>query len=521
MAAVSNISNTHPEYNTLKPLWGRMRDTIGGEDAVKAKTTLYLQPLNPSDVDDCGKNKTGSAYQIYLDNAAYYNAVGLTYEAFIGMIFRKPVRVEKPASDESIDTKEEPLLQNIDLEGTTIEVFSYDIAQEVAAVGRVGVLYDAPSIEDMGELTINEAELAGVRPYLKMYKAENIINWKFKNINGVRKLVAVVLQEEVEDEAGVMSDFFSHDVNVQYRALLIEDGKYVQRVFDETGNELEDQSNKNITINGEMLTEIPFVCINSSSIGLDTEKPPLLDLANTNLTHYRVSASLGACIHMFGRITPIYYVPAQHAVEFAKQTLAYGVGKSIIIPTAGDGAKAEATFLEPKSDFTGVVNEMVRLESRMAAQGARALRPQKSGVESAETVGLDMMSELSILGAIANNVSIGLTMGVTWLLGGSTDDITLVKLNTDFLTKPIDAAMFGQMMTAVEKGNMSQEQFTDAIIRGEAVLPDAEITTDTEFKAVEKEDSAMELAQLDALKTTTALLGGDKEEPEKEEKSED
>lgn len=485
MPTISNITTTHPDYKTLLPLLERMRDTIAGQDAIKEKTTLYLPPLNPDDLTTQTNTNQGqtTSYQIYLDNAAYYNAVGLTYEAFLGMIFRKPVRVEKDGEASNEMLMDDPLLRNVDFEGSSIEVFSYDIAQEVASVGRVGILYDAPSVEEVQELSINEAAVAGVRPYLKMYTAENIINWKFRSVNGLRKLVTVVLQEEVEDE----NDPFSHDTVKQYRALLIEDGKYVQRVFNAEGMEDVDQANTTLLLNGAAFTEIPFVCINASSIGLDVEKPPLLDLANTNLTHYRVSASLGACIHMFGRITPVFYIPQQHMKEFNDQTMEFGVGKRITIPTDSQGAKADVGFLEPKADITVVVNEMQRLEARMAAQGARALRPQKSGVESAETVGMDMMSELSILGAIANNTSIGLTMAVSWLMGSTTDDMTLVKLNTDFLTKPIDAAMVGQLMLAVKEGRMSQGQFTDAMIRGEAVIPEAQITTDTDFTAEEVE----------------------------------
>ena len=290
----------------------------------------------------------------------------------------------------------------------------------------------------------------------------------------------------------------------------------MQRVFDAAGNEDEDLANEDIQFNGVRLNFIPLTVINAGSIGLDIEKPPLLDLADTNLTHYKASASLGSCIHMFGRITPLYKVPFQHMKAFLKQPMEYGVTKSIVIPTDAGGADADGGFLEPKSDFTGVVNHMERLEARMAALGARALRPQKSGVESGETVGLDMMAELSTLGAIANNVSIGLSMAVTWLLGGNADDMTQVKLNTDFLTTPIDAPMIAQLRETVKSGDMSKEQLQDAMIRGEAIIPEAEITTDTEFTEKEVEETpreAMEVALLgQELSTPGGLNSGADEE---------
>ena len=511
MATISTIADTHPDYQKAAPQWKRMRDTTAGQDAIKAAKTLYLPPLNADDVVVTGNvTKISHDYQIYLDNAEFYNAVGLTFNAFIGMIFRKPTQIGEGEDDA---VKDNDLLTNVDLEGTDIENFTMDITEEVAKIGRVGILYDFPTVRDMEEISVAAAAEQGQRAYLKQYNAENITNWKFKNINGVRKLIAVILKEEIDADP---DNHFTHDMKVQYRALLIEDGFYVQRVYDEGGNENEALANEDIQFNGVRLNFIPLTVINASSIGLDIEKPPLLDLADTNLTHYKASASLGACIHMFGRITPIYYVPAQHWKEFVKTPKHYGVTKDITIPTTGDGAKAEAGFLEPTSDFTPIVNQMERLEVRMAAQGARALRPQKSGVESGETVGLDMMAELSTLGAIANNVSIGLSMAVTWLLGGNADDMTQVKLNTDFLTTPIDAAMVAQLLKAVQDGNMSQEQFVDAMIRGEAYLPEAEITTDTEFTEKEVEETpreAMEVALLgQELSTPGGLNSGADEE---------
>ena len=94
-------------------------------------------------------------------------------------------------------------------------------------------------------------------------------------------------------------------------------------------------------------------------------------------------------------------------------------------------------------------------------------------------------------------------MAVSWLL----DEMTLVKLNTDFLTKPIDAQMIAQLLASVAAGNMSQEQFVDAMIRGEAIVPEAEIVTDIEFTEKEVEETPREAAEV-------ALLGQQLANPE-------
>ncbi len=213
--------------------------------------------------------------------------------------------------------------------------------------------------------------------------------------------------------------------------------------------------------------------------GLGTAKPPLLDLANTNLSHYRASASLGANIFMFSRITPIFKVPQIYFEQFLEQDMEYGVTKSIIIPTSADGGEASADFLEPKSDFTPIVNHMSRLESRMAAQGARMLASAKAGVEAADTVRMDMSGELSILSAIANTTSNGLSQVFTRLMG---EDIQ-VNLNTDFFAAPMDAGMISSLLMALQAGRLSEAQFVDALVRGEAIKEEKNIITDTDFTA--------------------------------------
>ena len=178
----THVQTNHPDYDKYKDIWKKMRDVIAGEEAVKEGGRTYLPPLNVDEDDD--------TYNIYLSNASFYNATGLTFEAFMGMIFRKPIEI----GEDTDAALENPLFQNVDLEGTGADLFARDITEEVGTVGRVGILYDFPTapVDEDGELmelSIAQAEQVGLRPYLKMYTAENIVNWKYKTINGVQILI--------------------------------------------------------------------------------------------------------------------------------------------------------------------------------------------------------------------------------------------------------------------------------------------------------------------------------------------
>ena len=456
----SGVKQKHPEYEERAPQWVRMRDAIAGQDVVKSKGKDYLPELNANEDKD--------AYQTYLDNADYFNATGLTFEAFTGMIFRKSPQIGDLTVEKVL---EHQLLSNVDLEGRSAYEFTRDIVNEVNAVGRVGVLYDIPTAETT-EMTISEKEQSGIRPYAKMYHAEAIINWKFQNINGINKPVMVNLRESVEQED---TDIFSHDTVYQYRVLRIMNGAYIQQIYNH--DEVLVDTIIDIRDNGVPFTHIPFVCINSSHLGLSTKKPPLLDLADTNFSHYRASASLGANIFMFSRITPIFKVSHQYWKEFIDHPKEFGVTKSIVIPTSKDGGDSDAAFLEPKSDFTPIVNHMDRLETRMGAQGARMLSGGKAGVEAAATVRLDMSGELSILSAIADTISRGLGEIFSLLMGKPTE----VNLNSDFTAAPMDAGLISSLLMALQAQRISEDQFVDALIRGDAIKSENNIITDTEF----------------------------------------
>ena len=477
MAITTSISGTpgkvsmfHPEYDARKAQWQRMRDVLAGQDAIKKETTEYLPALNP-DVEDDSQSED---YGIYLDNAEFYNAVGLTFESFTGMLFRKTPQIGDLSEEDAL---KDPVLKNVDLEGHDIFEFCRMVAAEENAVGRVGIIYDFPTSIQKEELTISEMKASGVRGYIKMYTAESITNWKYKNVNGLKKLVSVVLHEPIERYP---DDPFSHEMEDQYRVLRIdENGQYIQEIYNDA--EVKIHTISDILIDGKRPTEIPFVIINPNSLDMSTEKPPLLDMADTNVNHYRASASLGANIFMFSRITPVFKVPGQYWEDFKDQIMEYGVTKSIIIPTSKDGGEAGAEFLEPKSNFNAIITHMDNLEARMAAQGARMLTPSKKGVESASTVRLDMAGELSILGSISAMISAGLTVAVSWLMQKE----TFVKLNSDFITTPLDAGMITSLLMALQSGNISQEQYIDALIRGEAIKQEKDIITDTNFKKPE------------------------------------
>jgi len=448
------VNTEHPQYKEMKPVWQKMRDFIGGERPVKLKTVDYLPTLNATDTAD------GYNYQTYLENAVFFNATGLTYQAFMGMIFRK-----KPM----LSVEKHKLFDNIDLEGSNLQTFVRDCTEEIMKVGRVGILKDYPTTK--GTETIAELSKGNKRNYLKLYKAESIINWKYETVNGVNVPVCVVLRETIEKEP---ENLFSHDTESQYRVLALVNGRYVQYVYNAS---FELKSTVRPLSKGKIIREIPFVIMNSRTLSFNVEPPPLEDLSNTNSAHYRASASLSACVWMYGRSTAVFHIPHTLIDKFREEGVKFGVSESILLPTDAQGSKVEAGFLEPARSFEPLINHMDSLEGRMASQGCRMLKAAKEVAESPDAISFDLIGEFATIASIADNASQGLSKALTLLLGTE----ATIELNSDYIGAKIDSNTITSLMQSVQGGLVSEAQFQQALQDGEAIVSDKDVSAYTDI----------------------------------------
>src|SRR5687767_1970413 len=122
------VQSQHPEYIHFLPKWERCRDVAAGQDAVHGAGAKYLPRL---------KDQEDPEYDAYKMRAVFFNATWRTIDGLRGMIFRRPPKVEVPASVEE-------LLKDVDLQGTPFELFASKTVEEVLTVGRVGILVDYP-----------------------------------------------------------------------------------------------------------------------------------------------------------------------------------------------------------------------------------------------------------------------------------------------------------------------------------------------------------------------------------------
>jgi hypothetical protein len=111
-----------------------------------------------------------------------------------------------------------------------------------------------------------------------------------------------------------------------------------------------------------------------------------------------------------------------------------------------------------------------RKEAQMAAIGARMLAPEKRQAETAESQAIRRGGENSVLAALAQGVSQGLTRALSilafWAGAGGKVAFTL---NRDYLPIAMSAADLKAHVAAWQAGALSDESLFEALKQGEVI----------------------------------------------------
>ena len=444
------ITTIHPACSSRLTEWQRCRTVAQGADAVKDAAETYLPKL---------EGQADNDYKAYKTRAEFYNATGRTISGLVGSLMRKDPIVNVPTSLED-------LLEDVTLLGDTIHSFAQWLAQEIITTGRVGITVDFV-------VTPENA----IRPFLSGYCAESITNWRIESINKTPTLTLLVLKErECEDQ----TDPFEPTYIEQYRAMrLIEGRLYIETYrWDDEHNECCLYETVMPTIRDVPLTFIPFCFINTYSISATTDKPPLLDLVDTNLSHYRNSADLEHGLHYTALPTPwLTGFPIETELSLGPQTAWI---------TQNENAKVG--MLEfTGSGLSSIAENMTRKETRMAVLGSRILEEKTPSVESAETIKERNSSERGVMASIATMLSVGLTKTMRWFaeFAGAPIDNVSVDMNKDFVSATLKGQELTALIAAWQGGAVSWPTLYFNLQRGEVARPN--VTEEEELDLIEQE----------------------------------
>lgn len=446
------VRATHPDYPAMAETWRQARDVAAGEAAVHRGGSLYLPRL---------RDQTAEDYAAYVKRATFYNASWRTIAGLTGMLFRKAPILTAPAPLR-------PLLGDVDMAGTPLHLFAQAVAGECLTVGRVGVLADFPCSE-VETATLAEAQALGLRPTLQLYKAEAIVNWRCRRVANRHALSLVVLKEmhaEPKDE-------FEDLIEPRYRVLDLAPGidLYRVRIFrvDDKGRDQQVGEDVYPLMNGAPLDFIPFTIVGPEGVSPDVEQPPLIDLFDLNLSHYRTSADYEHGCHFTGLPTPVVsgYVAAQNEAGETVERLSIGSTTAWVFPDPA----AKASYLEFTGQGLSALKENLdRKEQQMAILGARMLAAEKREAETATTAAIHRTGENSILAACAIAISLGLTQALrTFADWAGQAGPVAYDLNRDFAPAFLDAATLTALVGAWQSGAVSGQELFALLKRGDVV----------------------------------------------------
>lgn len=435
------VTTQHNEYHKMSSEWQKMRDCVAGQKRIHEQGEKYLPQLSGQDRRE---------YDGYKGRALFLNATGKTVDSLVGTVFRKPTEYEIPESMQS-------WAEDITASGITLDQLCRECMEEILTPGRYGLLVDYPNVEEAGRRTVAEIEAQGLRPRIKQYTAENIINWKTDTINNREVLSMVVLSEKKPDPE---DEFDTNSTLDQHRVLdLTEDG-YRMRVFDEEGVVVSEVYPK---MNGRPMRFIPFLIVGTDGENVSVDKPPLLDLANINLSHYKAYADYRHGLHFTGLPTPVI-----KGAEEPDGGIYIGSTRAMVFPQP----EADAFFLEFEGKgLDEYKDEIARLETSMAIFGAMVLREQKKAAEAAETAAINRVGETSLLASwaqvVGNSIEHALEIARDW--AGLSGDIN-IKLNMDYMPMQIDSSLLRELTSALVANKISYDTYWRQLVKGEIGL---------------------------------------------------
>lgn len=475
------VSTPHPEVERFAPEWRKIQACIDGEKTIKEAGTEFLPR---------SEGVSDTTYNNYKARAVWFNATARTLGALMGFLFRKPPTIE------GLPTSLDKLEQDADMAGAGLKAYARKIADRVGSVGRCG--------------TLVEWSTAEARPYFAFYEASGITNWQTERIGGNLKLTALVLREAAYKHD--TNDRWKTEIVIKYREFYLEGDptnpkslRCMAQIWEEANGGGVTSSTKTapqqdpvkvgepiqIFRRNVPLDFIPFQFHNAENPGEGISKPPLTDIADVNISHYRTSADLENGRHFCGCPTPWAKCFDEKKDDgsgvAAVKSEALVVGSNVA--WTSDNADAECGYLE----FTGAgLNSLEKAleekQTMMASLGARLVEPKTGDAKAFATVALENSSDSSTLARIGELVSEGITdvlqIAAWWASSDATvDEKIQFSLNSDFNPAVLTSEMLTALTGAWQANAISRGTLYHNFRRGELLPPGR--TDEEEKEAIE------------------------------------
>ncbi len=423
----------------MMPDWSVMAAVTNGTNYLRDMSETYL-PQEPREDDD--------AYQTRVDRSVLSPYTSRLIETAAGAILRKPIHIEG-------DSYWLELAQNIDGLGSNINEYARRALVSSLTYGHSAILVDYPAATEARNLA--EERAMGRRPYFVHVDAPQI--WGWRKEPGTNRLLQVRIHDY---DVRPLNEFGEEQVE---EMRVIYPGRYDLYTL---GQELVEFT----ATGGYSLTEIPLVPIYSNRRGLLVSQPPLLDIANLNITHYQRQADLIHALHIAAMPTLVL-----EGWDDTTGSATMGVNYAIAMQPGNKAyyVQADAT------SFDAQMNELQSLEQQMSTLGVTKLFGQKFVAESAEAKRIDQAQGNSVLSIISQELESALNQAFAFAaqyVGMEPPEITIDRDFDYYRLIGQDVSVLAQLN---QMGKISDAMLLEILRRGE-VLPD-NINIENELEA--------------------------------------
>jgi len=413
----------------MMPDWSVMAAVTNGTNYLRDMSETYL-PQEPREDDD--------AYQTRVDRSVLSPYTSRLIETAAGAILRKPIHVEG-------DPYWLDLIQNIDGLGSNINEYARRALVSSLTYGHSAILVDYPAAA--GAMNLAEERAMGRRPYFVHVDAPQI--WGWRKEPGTNRLLQVRIHDY---DVRPLNEFGEEQVE---EMRVIYPGRYDLYTL---GQEIVEFT----STGGYSLDEIPLVPIYSNRRGLLISQPPLLDIANLNITHYQRQADLIHALHIAAMPTLVL-----EGWDDTTGSATMGVNYAIAMQPGNKAyyVQADAT------SFDAQMAELESLASQMSTLGVTKLFGQKFVAESAEAKRIDQAQSNSVLSIISQELESALNQAFAFAaqyVGLEPPEITIDRDFDYYRLIGQDVAVLTQLNQA---GKISDAMLLEVLRRGE-VLPD-------------------------------------------------
>lgn len=467
----------HPQYAETRAAVRRMRDSVAGEDVIKSRGAVYL-PHPCTDPDEVTQDVQVRRYSAFKDYAEYENIPGNTLDTLVGAMFRVPPTLE-------VDQVDPLLIMDADGDGAGLAQSLELAASECLQMRYIGLLAEYSDLagQDPTEITVERARELGLRATIKHYLREDIVNWSYRVVNGVKQLTLVILREsaqQVLNAEDITTQGAAQTCVESYLVLgLDKAGQYFQRRYRMNGTKGGDWSGAVYPLaGGAPLKFIPFEIItaNERQVGDVPKQLGYLDPISLKAVHrYRVSALLKEALRITAQ--PTSYSKGWTAQSFQQYKDATGrsnivLGAGAHIPLFGE---AEVGYLTWDADSSALFKYMEENKKQIIALGGM-FSEETDSASTATAAGINSAEKKGVLSTLAKNIEAGYKNVLEWcaMFNGTSSDDVVVKLSREFVAVMLGPAERAAILAEYRENVITRTEALRQLERGGVLTKTAE-----------------------------------------------